>query len=118
MAANLTCDRLLVGHIVDIDRFKPRVTSQNLRRLPKGAEERSSHVVAIAKPGLACHHVDRMAALLHQRARPLHPKVFDRFGRGLARLGVKGPRPTRSSAQGASLPKAGRLRRLGQPHRG
>jgi hypothetical protein len=35
---------------MNIYRFKPRVASQNLRRLPEGAEERPSHLVAIAEP--------------------------------------------------------------------
>jgi hypothetical protein len=37
MATNLTCNRLFVGYIVDIDRFKPRVAPENLGRLPESA---------------------------------------------------------------------------------
>jgi len=82
---------MLLGRGLNIYRFKPRVASQNLRRLPEGAEERPSHVVAIAESGLARHHVDRMAALLDEIAGTLHPKVLNGLGRGLARLGVEGP---------------------------
>ena len=82
--------RLFVGRIVDIDRFKPCVAPKDLRRLPEGTEERPSHMVAVAEPGLARHHIDRVAALLHERARTLDPKIFDSLGRRLTRFRMKG----------------------------
>jgi hypothetical protein len=61
-------------------------------------------VVAVAEPGQACHDVDRVAALLHEVARPLDPKRLDRLGRGLTGLRLEGA---------AELPRA-QTRRLGK----
>jgi hypothetical protein len=49
------------------------------------------NVVTVAKSGLACDHVDRMAALFHEIARALNAKVLDRLRWGLARLGMESP---------------------------
>ena len=69
---------------------RTRHTPERLRRLSEGAHKRASHVVAVAKPRLTRHHVDGMAALLHEDSRCLDPQIFDRFGGRLSRLGLKG----------------------------
>jgi hypothetical protein len=37
MAANLTCNRLFVGDVEDVNRFKPCIAPENLGRLPESA---------------------------------------------------------------------------------
>ena len=80
-AASLIRARVIVGLIMDVDRFEPCIAPEHLRRLPECAQERPTHVIAIAEPGLASHLVDRVTALLHEVASALDPKVLDRLGR-------------------------------------
>jgi|SRR4029077_13725860 hypothetical protein len=80
-AANLHRARAVVVHIVDVDRFEPRIAPKHLRRLPESAQERPTHLIAVAETGLASHLIDRVTALLHEVASALDPKVLDRLGR-------------------------------------
>jgi hypothetical protein len=38
-------------------------------------------MIAVAKPGLARHGINRMAALLHEAPSAFDPKIFDRLRR-------------------------------------
>src|SRR5258708_28390832 len=69
--------------------LRTRVSSDHLRRLSKGTQERAAHAVAIGKTRLLGDDVDRMAALLHHQAGGLDAKVLDRLGCRLTRLGAE-----------------------------
>ena len=79
--ASLNRARVIVGPVMDVDRFKACIASKHLRRLPESAQERATHVIAVAETSLASPLVDRVSALLHEIARALDPQILDRLGR-------------------------------------
>lgn len=71
-------------------RVSARLAPDHLRRLPVGAENGTSHSVAITESGLLRDNVKGVVGILQQRARPFEAEVLDRFGRCLAGFNLEG----------------------------